>query len=271
MKTVKYVGIESNVPADTMVGPVQTLTSDGYYWVKYYDSFQFGRPNDRYKELINEFVCAELAMRLSLPLPEPALVVIEKDVGAEYQRDNQTVHLSQSVNFGSRNLEGVLVNPIVDASVRGCSNPQEILPIMVFDAWVHNVDRDRNSSNCLINVLDGSIHIIDQGNVFGAGTCWDKYSLGNDQLGLVMVDAMAPDGLYSRFLENLDLRRYREKTRERFERIDYNVIDDILSRVPEKWNLDPEDKKALHEYLFRRLGFIEDYIDLIFQRGGTKK
>ena len=42
MKKVKFVGIESNVPADTMVGPIQTLTSEGYYWIKYFDSFQIG-------------------------------------------------------------------------------------------------------------------------------------------------------------------------------------------------------------------------------------
>lgn len=270
MKKVKYVGIESNAPADTLVGPIQTLTSDGYYWVKYFDSFQAGRPHERYKELINEYICAELALKLGLPLPEPALVEIDRDIDVAYQKENQLVRLGQSVNFGSKNLEGVIVNPIIASSIRGCSNPQEILPIMVFDAWIHNVDRDRNSSNCLVNILDGSFHIIDHGNVFGAGMCWDRYSLGNDQLGGVAVDEVASDGLYSLFLENLDLHQYREMTRERFKRIDYNVIGDILESVPGEWNFDVKDKMALREYLFHRLEHIDDYIELIFQRGGTK-
>lgn len=61
---------------------------------------------------------------------------------------------------------------------------------------------------------------------------------------------------------------YIGETKKRFSALDYGIIKSIIESVPREWHLSKADANALIEYLTSRLKHIDDYIKLIFRRGG---
>jgi len=268
MKRVQFISTNGSEPTTTYAGPLKVLTNDGLYFVKFFDSFVYGKPSERYKELINEYICFELASVLELPIPEAAIVEVSNGIGGEYIKDGEKVIIKPSLNFGSKNIDGIITDYSGPEDIRKCSNQQDLLPVMVFDAWIHNKDRDLNYSNMLFERIKLNFYIIDHGNVFGSGNLWNFGCLPNDQNGKIVVDTFEIGGIYNSIIESINLKDYINDTKRRFSKLNADIISSIINSVPREWFLSSEDATALLDYLVGRLAHINDYITLVLNRGG---
>ena len=125
----------------------------GHYVVKFTGAGQ-GR-----KALIAEVLCAELARRLGLPVPEIVLVEVDPLLGRS-EPDEEVQDLlraSGGLNLGMDFLPGALgFDPLVHVL-----DPLLTAKILWFDALVSNVDRSWRNPNLVM--WHGHVQLIDHG------------------------------------------------------------------------------------------------------------
>jgi hypothetical protein len=116
---------------------------DGPYVVKFRGAGQGA------KALIAECLAAELARALGLPIPRPAIVLLDEGFGrGEPNPEIQDIlRGSVGANFGLAYLPGALAyDPAVDTDV----SPALAAAIVWFDAYLTNVDRTARNTNLLL-------------------------------------------------------------------------------------------------------------------------
>ena len=125
----------------------------GHYVVKFTGAGQ-GR-----KALIAEVLCAELARRLGLPVPEIVLVEVDPLLGRS-EPDEEVQDLlraSGGLNLGMDFLPGALgFDPLVHVL-----DPLLASEILWFDALISNVDRSWRNPNLVM--WHGNVQLIDHG------------------------------------------------------------------------------------------------------------
>ena len=191
------------------------------------------------RAVICEWVCARIAARLGLPVPEPSILRLDAATFETWRvnRNAEAPALVTEANpfvFGSLNIENVkdvflpkeeLAN--VDAAI--------LAEIYMFDRLVRNTDRTDVNSNLLVN---GSVYIIDHNNAFDPA--FD-------------LEAFAGEHILREYYQQCDeseRRAFREKVTER---ITAAFIDEVWSEMPDEWTdvgaeLIPPDKiKAILE------------------------
>lgn len=260
MKCVDLVSVNPQAGI-TLAKPCKCVATDGEYFVKFKESPAGPR------ELVNEFVGYSLAGLLSLPIPEPALLRIPDSLPPIDFGDPVKTAISSHFAFGSTAIPKA-VSLSVDPSrfLVSCSNPQDLLPIILFDALIENVDRDSNGGNALYEINSRIIYIIDQGNIFGAGDIWDENTLlehGNRALSF----EFSPKGIYQAMFESYDLKRYKGATAKRFQKLTKRSFSDILRELPEEWNCSLEEQRALDDYLQKRFVAYNKMLELILRAG----
>ena len=112
------------------------------------------------KALIAESLVAGLAGAVGLPVPTPAIVVLDAGFGAgEPDPEIQDIlRGSVGANFGLAYLPGALAfDPAIPADV----SPELAAAIVWFDAFVTNVDRTARNTNLLL--AGGQLWLIDHG------------------------------------------------------------------------------------------------------------
>ncbi|MGE0542669.1 MAG: HipA family kinase [Dehalococcoidia bacterium] len=112
------------------------------------------------KALVAEALAAGLARLFDLPVPEPAIVVLERDFGkGEPDPEIQDIlRGSAGENFGLAFLMGALAfDPAVDRTV----DPDLAAAIVWFDAFITNVDRTVRNTNLLVR--HEQVWLIDHG------------------------------------------------------------------------------------------------------------
>lgn len=211
--------------------PFKCIASDGeLYFVK-------GRQTNRASQC-NEWICANLARELSLPVPPFRIVNVSEELLSETPADWKEIGLGPA--FGSRNHPGCTWFersnlPYVPLQLKAL--------LFAFDWWVQNIDRSDGNPNLLWDASQGELVVIDHNLAFDPDLspedfmahhvfreCWDALDLvTRDQLQFSLCKAM--DAAFEM--------SYRTIPQEWFwnnlecdvpAKVDFNAIESTLSR-----------------------------------------
>ena len=133
------------------------------------------------RSIISEWVCARLARRIGLPIPNFAIMKLDLSLFREW-RTYQNVPVPEIVTetnpfvFASLNVENCkdVLDPETDLKH---IDRTLLAKIYFFDKWIHNTDRTDGNSNLLVN---GNVYIIDHNNAFDP--CFSESSFAADHI-----------------------------------------------------------------------------------------
>ena len=166
MRTVRATRYATPLREGGSLPGVVEADDDGMYVVKFRGAGQGARA------LIAEALVAQLGLALELPVPRPAIVMLDQGFGqAEPDPEIQDI-LKGSVgaNFGLAYLPGALAfDPAVDRDVA----PELAASIVWLDALATNVDRSARNTNLLL--ARGRLWLIDHGAALYVHHRWEGW------------------------------------------------------------------------------------------------
>jgi hypothetical protein len=191
--------------------------------------------------LLAELVAGELARAFGLPVPELVLADVSADLGRAEPHPEIRAQLLASAG---RNLGMAFLSGALGYEVAAKTNVSTELAsrIVVFDAFVSNVDRTARNPNLLW--WQGDLWMIDQGAAF----YW-QYNWAGSIDGAASPFALIRDHVL--LPRAGDLVAAGEELRRTMTR---DLIEHVLALVPEDWLLDPPSLQAPGE---RRARFAE--------------
>ena len=174
-----------------------------------------------FRSVISEWICACMARRLGLPIPDFAILSLDVAMFRQWRgyQSNPVPEIVTDFNshvFASLDAEGCkdVVKPQFD--LRHIDKTL-LARIYLFDRLIHNTDRTDFNSNLLVN---GRVYIIDHNNAFDP-----EFSVGEFAAGHILRayrDAMS-EGDKAAFL------------REAAELVDGAFLDEAWGEMPEEW------------------------------------
>jgi hypothetical protein len=192
------------------------------------------------KALVAELVCAELARRLDLPVPEFVFVDVDPTLGrAEPDPEiYDLIEASGGVNFGIDYLPGsITFDPAADAP----PDPALAAAIVWFDAFTSNVDRTPRNPNLLM--WHGRLWLIDHGAAL---------YVHHDPSGLA-GHATRPFGAIADHVLMPFAGSIAEADSRLAGLLDRGSLEEVLELVPDEWLAGGEGRAAYVDYLERRL------------------
>lgn len=119
-----------------------------------------------------EAICASLAVDLGLPVPEPYLVQVDRDIIDEIP-DSELQNLilaSEPLGFGSKQLPPGFFTWALNTPIHA-DMIFDALGVYVFDCFIQNIDRKPKNPNCLTNgtkigIFDHEISLNTKGVLF---------------------------------------------------------------------------------------------------------
>lgn len=205
------------------------------YVVKYYQpGFE--------RTLPNEWVSYCLARYLGLPVPFARLVEIPEDFTAKIPELSEMI--PTQFQFASLYIQDCLDGHQVPG-VSGISNQETLAGIILFDYWMSN--RDRTRKNILFQEESADVYqlwIIDHAEVLGSYD-WQIADLAKLRTGL---RKSAAHKLMASFIEKEE--SFAEAL-ELIQTVPIFLIEEIVSVIPEDWNVSKEEKKAMVSALIR--------------------
>jgi len=197
--------------------------------------------------LVAEVLVAELAEALGLPVPERALVELERPIRSDDRNDELGDLLERSVgaNLGLRWLEGASLLEARDA----IREPDDFaVRVLWLDALVMNPDRTAANTNILLS--NGQAWLIDHGASLSFQYDWARVS--EDSPRADSPHASHLFGNRALLLPRWDAQLAALLTREVLERAAARVPDEFLSDRPREWS--PERARAAYvAFLWKRL------------------
>lgn len=257
MNGIKIIDVERELKLGA-TKPYIVKCSDGNRYVAKFP----GNP-DKYKVLINEFVCAKLAKLLKLPIPNFELATIdniEKYHLEDIEPINGTAFCSYFVDKAA-NLPGYYVLTKV-------SNKYDSIKILIFDVLVGN--NDRNPGNLLINLKNNSLLIIDHSHVFIHEALWNSRNLSEligARIDLSKMNKFNFDNLSS-CLNDQSYKSEITKFIKSIKQLKEFQIIDIIDSIPKDWSISKEEKKSLKDFLMDRISRIDEICRLLKVEGG---
>lgn len=213
------------------------------------------------KILINEFVCAEIAQLLNLPLAEPALVNVDEQFIIDYGETltNHIKHdIKPGIHFGSKKIKKAF--PINSTSMlEKATNINSISSLIIFDHLICNKDRDSNAGNLLFDASNKSIVVIDHSHAFDIGPLWDDVQL-NHRIGQEFYHFPMNGYVYNKLVQFIDGHNPFHDVIYKVGLIDENKLNAIMNKIPESWNISNEEKKSLIGYLLDRVERVDDIL-----------
>ncbi|MDN3018007.1 hypothetical protein PH210_17565 [Paenibacillus sp. BSR1-1] len=205
------------------------------------------------KSLPNEWIAYSLARYLGLPIPFARLVEIPEEFSSEVPQ------LAQ-LNFSKTQFASLFVprcsNGHQVCKVDEISNHHSLAAIILFDYWLYN--RDRTLKNILLheeNPNSFHLRVIDHAEIFGS-YCWALPDLS--KLPAKIMKSRTHQ-LMALFIE--DKEAFGEGL-EIIQRIPTFLIEEIVSLIPEDWNVPQEEKKAIvNALVHRRKKYLPRLID----------
>ena len=174
-----------------------------------------------FRSVISEWICACMARRLGLPIPDFAILKLDVDMFRQWRgyQANPVPEIVTDFNpyvFASLDAEGCkdVVNPQFD--LRHIDKAL-LAKVFLFDRLIHNTDRTDFNSNLLVN---GRVYIIDHNNAFDP-----EFSAGEFAGGHILracQDAM-PEEDKTAFM------------RKAAELVNGAFLDEAWSEMPEEW------------------------------------
>jgi hypothetical protein len=195
------------------------------------------------KSLPNEWVAYCLARYLQLPIPFAQIVEIPPEFFTEIPNFIESTSKSQ---FASRYIPGCLNGHEV-SHIKKIVNEEQLASIILFDHWLSNGDRTRKNILLKQQLEADTYHlwIIDHAECFGSYN-WTEEEVEDLPVKILksathrlMVQFVKDDSAFYEALEVI-------QTLPNF------LIEEIISVIPEDWQVSAEEKKVISQYLNRR-------------------
>ena len=254
LDNITIIDIERKIPLG-ITNPYIVKCSDGK---KYVAKFP-GNPEGT-RVLINEYVCAELAKLLELPIPNFKLINVQgidkfKDSLPDINLINGTVFCSEFVDK-STSVPGYYV--LTKVSNKATSGKVII------------GNNDRNPGNLLINFRNNSLIMIDHSHVFVYQAVWNERNLSEligGKIDLSKMNKFHFDNL-SLCLNDINYKPVISEYIQRIRNIDDDEIECIINSIPSDWIITKDEKECLKEFLLDRLHRINEICRLLNIEGG---
>lgn len=222
-----------------------TFSDGNQYAVKFFQ-------NGFEKVLANEWVAYCLARYLGLPIPYGCIVDIPEEFIAnvpELSPLGETVRYQFASRFIPECMDGHQIGDL-----HGITN-SDILPrIILFDYWMAN--KDRTKKNILFQ-NDGAfwrLWVIDHAEILGSYN-WIESDLDSLPYGIMKS---ATHQLMAQFILNEE-DFFNEI--EMIHRIPIFLIEEIVSMIPDEWDVSKEERKAIvNTLLMRRKKILPDLL-----------
>lgn len=226
--------------------------------------------------LVNEYVCAEIATILELPLASPVFVQISDKFARDYEKELFS-HVEQNVgagiHFGTKKVRKVY--PITDANMLKQARNCNVIPeIILFDQLVCNRDRDSNGGNLLFDYSNMEIVVIDHTHTFDLGSIWTSIDL-SQRIGEPFQPFDISGYVYNKLVPFISGNNPFYSSMQKMRRLNGDILWDIIDRVPDEWGITNEEKEILHLYLLDRLERIDEVLPILkplfpyWKGGGT--
>jgi hypothetical protein len=194
------------------------------------------------KSLPNEWVAYCLARYLQLPIPYAQMVEIPAEFSAQIP---DFIESASCYQFASRYIPGCCNGHEV-SQIRKIVNEHQLPSIILFDYWLSN--RDRTKKNILLKEAGNEMYdlwIVDHSECFGS------YNWTGEQVEDLPVKILksATHRLMAQFVK--DESDFYEAIKV-IQMIPNFLIEEIISIIPEDWQVSMEEKKILSQYLIRR-------------------
>jgi ribosomal protein S17E len=214
--------------------------------------------------LFNEYLCYRLAILLDIPMPRSGICVFDENT------EIQDEGIADASNFGKAFFSEYMpkVTKLLPTIVGKMKNKEDFIKIILFDHVIFNTDR--NPGNLLVRFYkdDISLKVIDHTHVFINQTFWDASCLKramkeNDLLETKVLEYNKY--LYEMFYHNISV------TKEMLEseslvfknKINGDIISELISSIPDEWKPKPADIDALIEYIMYRIDNLDVIISTI--------
>lgn len=261
MEKLKITEIERMIPLG-ITNPYLVKCDDGKRYAA-----KFPGNTDGTRVLINEYVCANLAKLLDLPIPNFALAVTpELDV---FKKQLPNISPISGTVFLSEWMDKVA--PVPDHQVLSkITNKFDTIKVLIFDVLIGN--NDRNGGNLLLNFKNNSFVIIDHSHVFIYEALWNENL--NDLIGKKIDIANMNQYSFSRLILCLNNREYISAIEEfisKIKKISYSTIEGILNSLPDDWTLTEKEKMSLTNFLLDRIKRIDEICAILkIERGDSR-
>jgi hypothetical protein len=234
--------------------------------------------NKRAKEVVNEYVAGNLATLLSLPVVPFELVYIPADFISNTPKLKSKKHtFNPGCHYACLFIENSIELSELNKSLPSKTdviNHEMLAAMVVFDHWVHNIDR--TMSNLLLEKRNNEVfyvHLIDHGKCFPGGYNWSVNTLrtkSND--GLPFRETY--HWVFS-ILNEEDFTQFVEKIIN----LPNERIFEVIRSIPEEWQVSKEESEALFQYLVKQknqlpdlvANFIEQYKNNLINKKKEKK
>jgi hypothetical protein len=224
--------------------------------------------------LANEFVCAEIADLLELPLSAPKLINVDESFVQDFSGEI-SLHIGDTItsglHFGTKKIKKTfqITTPHM---LENANNINCIPEIIIFDQLIGNKDRDSNGGNLLYDASLNKIVLIDHTHTFDLGPLWNAHELRR-RISLPFELYPFTGFVYRKLVPYVRGNNPFSSILGKLERLTEDNLWHIIDRIPEEWNVNNDEKAALHEYLLDRHNRIEEVLPIIkphlpFWKGG---
>lgn len=212
------------------------------------------------KALVNEWIAYCFARYMGLPIPYSYLVEIPKEFFEKIPKSVDTKYTSQQ--FASKYISNCKNGH--ETNVLKILNNDDLANIIVFDYWLYNIDRTRK--NILLEERIPGGHycwIIDNADSFGS-LSWTVNDLWNRPQ--TTIESATHALLAKHVPKEVDFK----KAIQLIQVIPTQLIEEIVSSIPEDWQLSNVEKEELIKSLNYRRFFtlhllIEKFIRKVYR------
>lgn len=257
MKTVLAIRTSGEVN-NGCTKPYYVACDEDTYVVKFKENPQGVRV------LVNEYVCAEIAAIIELPLPSPALIRASEEF---VRNSNQelSIHLGASItsgiHFGTKKVKKAY--PITTSDMLKSAKNINIIPdIILFDQLVCNKDRDSNGGNLLFDPIKKEIVVIDHTHVFDLGSIWTSSDLDR-RIGQKFTAFDSSGYVYRKLVPFVKGNNPFHASLDRMARLKAPDLWNIINAIPIEWEVTIQEKNTLNQYIWDRLIRIEQCLPII--------
>lgn len=195
-----------------------------------------GQPRVTRKELMAEWISAQLAHKLGLSIPDSFLVYVDEDV-ISFSKPEWKEDLREGHAFACRYVDQSI--PITFYQAHSNIDIQTRKFIYLFDKWINNSDRTLSSKglgnvNLLFNVLNNRYYLIDHNLAFFQDYHQEEFE----------SHVYCPNNRDWTF-DLLDAQEFRDRLISVA-----SDFDNLASSIPEDWKLDdPASQEAFLNFL----------------------
>lgn len=210
------------------------------------------------KTTVNELVGGTLAWSLKLPTPRIVKVMITEGL-INLQDELKKRNIPAGFHIGIERLPSSAwsFNYPIEEKLHDKTliNTSELYGVIGFDNWVINTDRDNKGNNMIDFLPNNKIKymMIDFGHCF-TNNEWNE----NLQNSINSTNMMGVFNFIKRHVRDFVDFEYWIKEIESFQD---NVIDSIVSNVPDTWNLSPNERAILLNFIISRKRLIRAIVN----------